>query len=157
MYIITFFSMVQKGCKYRINLGKLNVAYMWFGHIQKFALLNKFQSWIPGRLFPLAAEVSLGVFSMFQDIPGAKCKWVPYRISEVWLHQQPCCNPRNIGSKPKSQERPLKIDQNAISNTNVFRWGIIKPNHRFQSNSSQNIVNSPVSYMAPWLPTPHWK
>lgn len=81
VYIITFFSMVQKGCKCKLNLGKLNAAYMWFGHIQKFALLKKVQSWIPGRVFPLAA-VALRVFSMFQDIPGAKCKWVPHRISE---------------------------------------------------------------------------
>ena len=65
--------MVQKGCKCKLNLVKLNAACMRFGHIQNFALLKKVQSWIPGRVFPLAA-VTLGVFSMFQDIPGAKCK-----------------------------------------------------------------------------------
>lgn len=103
VYIITFFSVVQKGCKCKLNLGKLNAAYMWFGHIQKFALLKKVQSWIPGRVFPLAA-VALGVFSKTFLVLNAN-ESLTESLS-IWHHQQPCCNPRNIGSKPKSQERP---------------------------------------------------
>lgn len=158
IYVSTFLKMVQKECKWKLNLRRLYAAYIHDLVMSKNTVLLRqappFSHWQQPLLeicIVLLCFIYPKTFLVLNTTePFTECPWGFDSIMVPVL---------TLGTLSQSlvSRKALKPTRMHIGHRCLQNLALSTHTHRFQPNSSQNIFSSPVNYMATWLLGSHWK